>query len=128
MDRAGAAGYDVITMSAVAPIDTLTPPLSEIIRRIVATIDPDRIILFGSRARGDARPDSDYDLLVIKDTTERTLVLAQRAYRALIGVLGPADILVETPQRLAQLRNCPGLVYGDAMRDGRTLYERPSKR
>ena len=98
--------------------------LSEIIRRIVAAIDPDRIILFGSRARGDARPDSDYDLLVIKDTKERTLVLAQRAYRALVGLLGPVDLLVETPDRLKRLRDCPGLVYGDALSDGKVVYER----
>lgn len=100
--------------------------LDEIVRRIVAAIDPDRIILFGSRARGDARPDSDYDLLVVKDTTERTLKLEQRAYRAMLGVLGPADILVETPKRLGVLRDAPGCVYRDALKEGHVVYERPA--
>ena len=78
------------------------------------------------RARGDSRPDSDYDLLVVKDTTERTLKLEQRAYRAMLGVLGPADILVETPQRLNALRDATGCVYRDALKEGHVVYERPA--
>jgi len=101
-------------------------PLPEIIRRIVAAIDPDRIILFGSHARGQARPDSDYDLLVIKDTTERTLKVAQRGYRALLGVLVGVDLIVETPTRLARLRDAPGLIYREALREGQVIYERSS--
>jgi predicted nucleotidyltransferase len=86
-------------MSTTAAEVAADPLLAEIIRRIVAAIDPDRIIPFGSRARGDAKPDSDYDLLVVKDTSERTLVLEQRAYRAMLGVrAGPVDILVATPE------------------------------
>ena len=44
--------------------------LDEIVRRLVAAIDLDRIILFGSRARGDARADSDIDLLIVKETDQ----------------------------------------------------------
>ncbi|MFQ5806678.1 MAG: nucleotidyltransferase domain-containing protein [Phycisphaerae bacterium] len=98
--------------------------LPEIIRRIVAAIDPDRIILFGSRARGAAHAESDYDLLVIKATSERTLKLEQAAYRALVGILGPVDILVETPERLERLKDSPGLVFHDALAQGRLIYER----
>jgi len=53
-------------MTTASTNQTRPDPLPEIIRRIVAAIDPDRIILFGSHARGQARPNSDYDLLVIK--------------------------------------------------------------
>ena len=42
--------------------------LNEVVHRLVEAVDPDRIVLFGSRARGDAHPDSDIDLLIIKDT------------------------------------------------------------
>jgi predicted nucleotidyltransferase len=41
------------------------PTLAEIVRRLVAAYQPERIYLFGSVARGEAGPDSDYDLLVI---------------------------------------------------------------
>ena len=44
--------------------------LAEVVRRLVEAVDPDKIILFGSRARGDYRPDSDLDLLVIKASEE----------------------------------------------------------
>lgn len=98
--------------------------LPEIIRRIVAAIDPDRIILFGSRARGEAGLESDYDLLVIKRTNARTLLLEQAAYHAMLGVLASVDILVETPERVERLRDAPGLVFHDALEDGVIVYER----
>ncbi len=44
--------------------------LGEIVRRLVEATDPDQIVMFGSRARGDARPDSDLDLLIINDSDE----------------------------------------------------------
>ena len=98
--------------------------LAEIVRRIVTAIDPDRIFLFGSGARGDARRGSDYDLPVIKDTVERTLKLEQRAYRAMLGLLAPVDILVEILERLMVLANVPGPVYGRAPRESQVVYER----
>jgi predicted nucleotidyltransferase len=101
-------------------------PLPEIIRRIVAAVDPDRIILFGSRARGDAGSESDYDLLVVKSTNSRTLPLEKAAYRSMVGIMASVDILVETPERLERLREAPGLVFRDAAREGVTVYERRS--
>jgi hypothetical protein len=56
--------------------------LDEITRRIREVSDPEQIILFGSRARGDSRPDSDVDLLIIKDNIESTRAEAGRIYRA----------------------------------------------
>jgi predicted nucleotidyltransferase len=106
--------------------ETDTSPLPEIIRRIVSVIDPDRIILFGSRARGDANPESDYDLLVIKSTSERTLLLEQAAYCAMLGVFASVDILVVTPERLDRLKDAPFLVFHDALRDGKVVYDRTS--
>lgn len=98
--------------------------LADIVRRIVEAIDPDQIILFGSRARGDARDDSDYDLLVIKESEERTLKLEQRAYRNMSGLVVPVDILVETPQQIDLLGSVPGPVYRRALQEGRIVYER----
>jgi predicted nucleotidyltransferase len=100
--------------------------LSQIVRRLVEAIDPDRIILFGSRARGDARPESDFDLLAIKTTRERTLHLAQLAHRAMYEIPATVDILVETPERLERLKDAPGLVFRDALREGCLVYERTS--
>lgn len=53
--------------------------LDEIVRRLVETLKPERIYLFGSRARGDTHPDSDYDLLVVvKERTGEGLEMEQR--------------------------------------------------
>jgi len=117
--------YNQSVMRPLPSIDTLSQPLAEIVRRIVEALNPDRIILFGSRARGDARPDSDYDLLVVKDTTERTLLLEQAAYRAMLGAnTGPVDILVETPDRVKRLETANGTVFPEVFKEGKLVYER----
>ena len=71
------------------------PILTEIVRRLVEALRPERIYLFGSRARGDAGADSDYDLMVVvPHLTELAYRLAQRAYSELWGLSTAADILV----------------------------------
>lgn len=72
----------------------LDPSLQEIVRRLLAVGTPQKIILFGSRARGDARPDSDYDLLVIEPSNLPRYRRAARYRRALIGLAPGKDILV----------------------------------
>lgn len=72
--------------------------LAEIVRRLVAAFQPERIYLFGSHARGDAGPDSDYDLLmVLGQLQEPSYRLAQRAHSLLWGLGTAADILVVPP-------------------------------
>ncbi|MEK6409397.1 MAG: nucleotidyltransferase domain-containing protein [Acidobacteriota bacterium] len=74
--------------------------LREVVLRLVEAIDPDRIILFGSRARGEAMPDSDIDLLIIKDSPDPPHCRVVSAYRALAGVDVPTDILWRTPEEI----------------------------
>ncbi|HEY3245714.1 MAG TPA: nucleotidyltransferase domain-containing protein [Phycisphaerae bacterium] len=100
------------------------PQLAEAVRRIVAVLDPDRILLFGSQARGDPRSESDYDLLVVKDTRERILALERKTYRALVGIPAPVDILIETPGQLERLKDAPHLAFRSALMQGVVIYER----
>ena len=100
--------------------------LEKIVRRLVDAIDPDCIILFGSRARGDARPDSDVDLLIIKDSDEPVYRRAQRAYRALSDLGVPKDIIWRTPAEVEEWSNVPTYVTTRAMDEGRVLYEKRS--
>ena len=74
--------------------------LAEIVRRLVEAIDPDKIILFGSRARGDSHGQSDVDLLIIKSAEEPHLKQTGRAYRALWGISVQVDILWYTPEEV----------------------------
>jgi predicted nucleotidyltransferase len=98
--------------------------LEEIVRRLIAAVDPDRIILFGSHARGDARADSDVDLLIVKDTDEPSYRRAIPAYRALSGLGVAKDIIWRTPAEMEDWANVPTYVTTRALREGRILYEK----
>ena len=97
-------------------------PLAEVVRRIVEVARPDRIILFGSAARGDAGPESDLDLLVVKRGVEHRRRLAQLIYRRLLGVEVPVDVLVVTPEDIEESRDKVGTIIGPALREGREVY------
>lgn len=98
--------------------------LTEITQRIIAVSDPEQIILFGSRARGDAGADSDVDLLVIKDDVESPRAEAARIYRALAGLRTPIDVVVVRSDYVQRHRNTVGTVVRPALREGRVLYAR----
>ncbi len=104
-------------------MQTLADPLlSPLVRQIVAEASPLRIILFGSRARGTARPESDVDLLVVlPDGTPMRRAMARISAR--LPVLDvDVDLLVATPAVLDRHRDTPGLVYREILRTGRDLY------
>ncbi len=102
-----------------------TTLLNEIARRILTVSDPQQILLFGSHARGNAGPDSDWDLLVIEEV-ERPRQRSVEIRRALRGLLIPIDVIVATPRQIERYRESPALLYQAALREGRRLYERPS--
>lgn len=95
--------------------------LDTIIDRIVEVADPERIILFGSAARGEMGPHSDFDLLVVKSGVHRRK-LAQRIYRNLIGVGRPVDVVVATPDDLEQHGDSHALVFSPALKEGTEIY------
>jgi uncharacterized protein len=97
--------------------------LDEVIRRIVEVAEPDRIILFGSAARGEMGPHSDLDLLVIKSGNVDKLRLAQKIYRNMGGVDYAVDIIVATSGDIARYGNSIGLVYKPALHEGRVVYD-----
>ena len=98
--------------------------LAEIVRRLVDAVDPDRIVLFGSRARGDCRADSDLDLLIVKDSAEPCHRRVVPAYRALRGLGVPKDIVWYTPQELADWAGVVNHLVWRALNEGQVLYEK----
>ena len=97
--------------------------LQEMIHRILAAGNPQKIILFGSRARGDARPDSDYDLLLIEPSDLPRYKRAARYRRALVGLAPAKDILVWTPEEVAEWRDVPNVFITSVVREGIVLHE-----
>ena len=100
--------------------------LQEIIRRIVEVADPDRIILFGSAARGDMGPHSDVDLLVIKSGDYGQIDLTGQIYMNLFGVGHPVDVILVTPEYVDQYKDKPMLVIYPAMKEGKEVYVNPA--
>ena len=105
------------------------PPLNDdlvqdIVQRIVKTAQPDKVILFGSRARGNPRPDSDFDLLVIKDSDEPGYRRDASLYLALAGLNAPVDVMVYTPEEVKEWSAVPQAFVTTAVREGKVVYER----
>ncbi len=98
--------------------------IEEIVRRIVERFDPERIILFGSHARGTARPGSDVDLLVVKQVDGSRRQLATEIDLSLWGLPVPADVIVVTPEEYERDREQIGTIVHAAHAEGRVLYER----
>jgi predicted nucleotidyltransferase len=96
--------------------------LREIVARIVQTVDPDRIILFGSRATGLARERSDYDLMIVKASDQPAHRRTGLVYRALYGLAAPVEVLWYTPEDVADWEGVDTHVVGQAMRNGRVVY------
>lgn len=100
----------------------VTAEIEHLVSLIVAEAHPLRVILFGSAARGDMTPDSDVDLLVVMPDGTHRLHTMQRLYARVRGVTVPFDILVATTGDLEVHGDALGLVYRDALREGRELY------
>ena len=96
--------------------------LDDIIRRVVETAQPEKIILFGSAARGDMGPNSDVDLLIIKEGAD-TLNLMARIYRKLHGVGAAVDAIVVSPEDVERFKDSHALIIKPALREGRVVYE-----
>lgn len=98
--------------------------LEEIVKGILKVGNPQKIVLFGSRARREVRPDSDYDILIIEPSNLPRYKRAVAYRRALIGLGMAKDIIVWTPEEVAEWRNVPNAFITTVLKEGVVLYER----
>lgn len=99
------------------------PKLAEVVRRLVEAYRPERIYLFGSVARGEPGPDSDYDLLVVvPDGAPQEQRGSKLAYQALCGTGIAADVLVCTRSYFEARRHLRASLPGTVLREGRLLH------
>ena len=99
--------------------------LTEMVRRLREAFQPERIYLFGSKARGESGPDSDYDLLVIvPDEAPPEQKRSRLAYQALRGTRTAADVLVLTKDAFDSRLHLPASLPAIVAREGKLLYAR----
>ncbi|MBI3089066.1 MAG: nucleotidyltransferase domain-containing protein [Candidatus Tectomicrobia bacterium] len=105
------------------PLLTQDPTLAEIVRRLVAAYQPERIYLFGSVARGEAGPDSDYDLLlVVPDDAPPERRGSKPAYETLWGSGAAADVIVWEKSPFERRARVVCSLPATVLREGRLLY------
>ena len=98
--------------------------VQEIVRRIVEVADPDRIILFGSGARGDMGKHSDLDFLIIKSGEYSRRGLTGKVYRRMLGVGHSVDIVVSSPESVKRYKDFKPMIYYPALQEGMEVYTR----
>lgn len=99
----------------------------EVVKRIAETFDPERVILFGSYAYGQPRPESDVDLLVVLETNQRPRAKQLEIARALSPHPFGMDILVRTPAQLRKRVAMGDYFLREITTRGEVMYERPGR-
>lgn len=96
--------------------------VENLIRQIVEAVHPLRIVLFGSAARGDMRPDSDIDLLIVMPEGTDSDKVSKQLYCQVSEDKVAFDMVVATPEVLEKYKDNCALVYKWALKEGREVY------
>ena len=96
--------------------------IEDLVQKIVKAVKPQRIILFGSSARGEFGSAGDIDLLIIMPEGTHRRRTAQKLYRQIRGIQAPFDILVATTRDIERHKDNIGLIYHTILEEGKELY------
>ena len=97
--------------------------LDDVISRIVEVADPEKIILFGSAARGETGPHSDLDLLVVKSGDVHRGRLTEDIHMNLLGLGQAVDVVAVTAEDVARYGDSHALIIAPALREGKVVYD-----
>lgn len=108
-----------------SPVDKVT--IQTVAQLIAEQFDPEKIILFGSHARGQAGMHSDIDLLVVMREDEGRKHPGNPVRRAIAErFVLPVDVIISSPEVFAKQRTNPYSLIHKALEEGELLYERPT--
>ena len=96
--------------------------IDQVVEQIVEKFKPQKIILFGSYARGNPHPESDVDMLVVMDTPLKESKISLEIHRHLNVMFG-LDLIVHTPKRLKERVDMGDWFLRDVLKEGKVLYE-----
>src|ERR1051325_8167907 len=103
---------------------TVDSKITRMVDQLVKAANPEQIILFGSRASGQPRPDSDVDFLVVMPLTKPRRRLEGDLHAALANAELAKDIIIITPEELRRYQNVPGTIVQPALATGQVVYRR----
>jgi predicted nucleotidyltransferase len=113
-------------MSAVKLVRESFKRVEPIVKLIVESYHPQRVILFGSQARGNATSESDYDLLIVAPSEIPRWQRTAPVYRLLAGTGIAKDIVWWTPEEIAEWRGVKSHFINTVLQEGQVLYENPA--
>lgn len=96
--------------------------LEKILNKILEIVTPEKVILFGSRAKGEANQDSDYDILIVKSGLTDKRGLSKKLYRNMLGTNASVDILIEVPEIIEKYKDSVGYIYKKILQEGKIIY------
>ena len=96
--------------------------LDKILKKILEIITPEKIILFGSRAKDSNKEDSDYDILIVKSGIENKREISRKIYRNLLGTNASVDIIIEMPEIIDKYKDSVGYIYKNILQEGKIIY------
>ena len=104
----------------------LTVLINQIVNFVVSKVSPQRIVLFGSCARGENTDDSDIDILVLMKNIGNERVITKQLYRGLLNedIESPVDFIVADYDKYHLLKDRIGYIYRTIEHEGKIIYDR----
>jgi len=101
--------------------------LRQSLKIIIGYLNPEKIILFGSRANGNFSENSDYDLFILKEGILHKRKATQELYKLLYPTKLAIDLIIETPENFESLKSHTSLIYYQVDKFGKVVYEKKMK-
>ena len=105
-------------------MEVLPLQVQRVVDRFIRAFAPERIVLFGSHAKGTSRPDSDYDFLIVANLAGSSSDALRRAHHLAIDCFPAIDVVFATPEDVANAASLPSPFLHSILSNGKSLFLR----